>query len=259
MTHAAQAARRVLSHLSQRILLEEHVGAARGPWLSVGGMGATRGHVHVHTATGLDKVVFLTLEDGEQLDAAMLMAFGSSHTAQPHLVLDVARVARQYAVFVDLLPRVDLAVHPSYVREIYAPLDAVVDGLARHPQLVASPVPHSLRPYVSPWMTGFRCSTEHLQQLFEFVAPYVSGWLDLLMHGLPPVRHTTHELSRRDILHRENLFSAIADPVWDVLDTLIGEDNAQRVLSLLHSHGAPPSPSGPPPPPIPRLSRRPSG
>jgi len=248
MPHAAQATHRVFAHIAQRIKLTEHEGAARGPWLSMNGQGGTRGHVHCYSAEGLDKLVYLTLEDGDQLDAAMLMGFGHPDTALPHLVLDVAQVGRDYAVFVDLVPRVDLPVHVPYILAIYSPLTEVLEGLRKHPKLKASAVPSTLMPFVSPWMAGFRCSEATLPQLFELVAPFVSTWLELRDTELPPVRTTPAELSGRDLLHRAGLFSSSADPVWDVLGTVVGPVSAGRVLSLLHGHGVPPSPSVRPPP-----------
>src|SRR5690348_6156997 len=97
MVDAAQAQKRALSYLESKLALSEQEGAGRGPWLMMAGRGATRGTLRCFTAPGLDKLVTLTLEDGEQLDAAMLMAFGAADSALPHLVLDTARVGRDYA------------------------------------------------------------------------------------------------------------------------------------------------------------------
>lgn len=212
------------------------------------GQGGTLGHVRCYTSPGIDKIVFLTLEDGDQLDAAMLMAFGAPDSALPHLVLDAAKVGRDYAVFVDLVPRVDLAIHAHYVQRVYPTLTEVGEGLRKHPKLKASPVPASLMPFVSPWMAGFRCREDMLSQLFELVGTYVSLWLELKQGELPPVRLSPEELTDRDAWHRAGLFSSAADPVWDVLGTVVGQLSATRVLGLLHAHGVPPSPSVRPPP-----------
>jgi len=230
------------------MMLTEHEGGARGPWLSMAGQGGTLGHVRCYTATGIDKLVFLTLEDSDQLDAAMLMAFGAPETTLPHLVLDVAHVARDYAVFVDMVPRVDLAVNVPYLHRVYAGLPDVIEGLRRHPKLKPSPVPATLMPFVSPWMVGFRCREDVLSQLFELVGPYVSKWLELRQSEPPSVRINRAELSDRDVCHRAALFSPAADPIWEVLGTLVGPLSATRVLALLHAHGVPPSPSVRPPP-----------
>ncbi len=248
MRFAAQATQRVLTHLAQRLTLLEHEGGARGPWLSMTGQGGSRGHVRCYTARGIDKIVYLTLEDSDQLDAAMLMVFGAQGSALPHLVLDAAHVGRDYAVFVDLIPRVDLAVHPAYVQHIYGPFTDVLEGLRRHPKLRTSPVPATLLPFVSPWMAGFRCHEQVLPQLFELVAPFVSTWLALHGGEVPAVRPNSSELSERDVLHRAALFSSAADPVWDVLGTVVGHVSASRVMGLLQTHGVPPSPSVRPPP-----------
>lgn len=251
MRLAAQATQRVLTHLAQRMTLTEHEGGARGPWLSMTGQGGTRGHVRCYTARGLDKLVFLTLEDDDQLDAAMLMVFGAEGSALPHLVLDVARVGRDYAVFVDLVHRVDLALHPAYVQRVYVSFSDVIEGLRKHPRLKTCAVPATLMPFVSPWMAGFRCKEAMLPQLYELVAPYVSVWLSLHGAELPAVRLSPAELSQRDLLHRAALFSPAADPVWDVLGTVVGPLSAGRVVGLLQCHGVPPSPSVRPPPDAP--------
>ncbi len=248
MHFAAQATQGVLTQLAQCLTLIEHEGGARGPWLSMTGRGGTRGHVRCYTARGIDKIVFLTLEDDEQVDAAMLLAFGAKGSALPHLMLDAARVGRDYAVFVDLVPRVDLALHPHYVQRIYAPFNEVLGSLRKRPRLKPSPVPATLLPFVSPWMAGFRCRDDTLAQLSELIAPFVTTWLGLYGAALPAVRLSPTELSERDALHRAALFSSAADPVWDVLGTLMGAVNAGRVISLLQTHGVPPSPSVRPPP-----------
>lgn len=247
MVDASQAARRVLTYLEQKLSLSESEGAGRGPWFLMAGRGATRGALRCFSASGLDKVAFLTLEDGEQLDAAMLIAFGEPNSALPHLFLDVARVGRDFAVFVDLVQRVDLAVNAAYVRGVYGPLNEVCEGLAKHPQLRASPVPHSLAPFVSPWMTGFRLAEPLLAQLFELIGPYVSHWLQLLRSGVPPVSMSGADLAARDLVHRSWLFARESDPVWDALVHVVGDKSAGRVLELLRKHGIPPSPSVPPP------------
>src|SRR5688572_15730676 len=122
MVDAAQALKRALSYLELKLSLTEHEGAGKGPWLMMAGRGATRGTLRVFSAPGLDKLVSLTLDDGEQIDAAMLFAFGSPDSALPHLLIDAARVGRDYALFVDLLPRVELAAHPGYARSVYGSL-----------------------------------------------------------------------------------------------------------------------------------------
>jgi hypothetical protein len=247
MVDAAQAQKRALSYLENKLALAEHEGAGRGPWLMMAGRGATRGTLRCFTAPGLDKLVLLTLEDGEQLDASMLMAFGAADSALPHLVIDAARVGRDYAVFVDLLPRLDLAVHHAYTRAVYGPLHDVMDGLAKHPQLRRSPVPHTLRPFVSPWFSGFRLGARMMPQLFELIAPYVSHWLALHGGGLPAVDERGAELRMHDLSHRAGLFSREADPMWEVLGQLLGEPAAGKVLDLLRRHGMPPVPSLRPP------------
>jgi hypothetical protein len=243
MVDAAQAQKRALSYLESKLALTEQEGAGRGPWLMMAGRGATRGTLRCFTAPGLDKLVTLTLEDGEQLDAAMLMAFGAADSALPHLVIDTARVGRDYAVFVDLLPRVDLAVHAEYTRAVYGPLHDVIDGLVKHPQLRIAPVPHSLRPYVSPWFGAFRLTPGQMPQLFELIAPYASHWMALHGGALPHVDVRGAELRVHDLQHRAGLFSRDGDPVWDLLGSLIGEQAAGKVLDLLRRHGLPPVPS----------------
>ncbi len=250
VTTAAQAIRRVLGYLEPRLQMDEQLGAGRGPWLMMAGIGATRGQLHCYAAAGLDKVAFLTLEDDGQLEAATLIAFSESSRIVPHLYVDAALVGRDYAVFVDLVPRVDLAVHPEYVAAVYAPLSSVFEGLSRHPRLRRADVPRSLVPYVSPWMTGFRVERPMMSQLFELVAPYVSHWLALHQGVVAmPAHQLDHAaLKLRDERHRESLFSREADPAWDALGTLVGAQQARRTLELLRAHGIPISYSLRPPP-----------
>jgi hypothetical protein len=231
----------VLGFLDGRLTLTEHEGAGRGPWLAMAGTGATRGQVRCYSALGIDKVVYLTLEDDGQLESAMLIAFSAANSAVPHLLLDASPVGRDYAVFVDLVPRVDVAVHPDYVNAVYGPLWSVFDGLKRHPQLRPSDVPHSLAPYVSPCMAGFRATHAIMPQLFELVGPYVAHWAALQQGAtaLPAQLRATSGLKERDERHRASLFSKEVDPIWDVFNTVVGGENCRRVLELLRCHGVP--------------------
>jgi hypothetical protein len=233
---AAQATKRVFAFLEEKLALSEHEGAGKGPWLMLAGR-STRGALRCFGAPGLDKLVLITLEDSEQLDASMLLAFGAPDSALPHLVIDVARVGRDFGVFVDLVPRVDLALNPAYARGVYSPLRGALDGLSKNPQLRASPVPGSLRPFVSPWMTGFRLNSIVLPQLFELLTPILSHWVALHAGAVPPVALSVGGLTARDLAHRTNLFSKDADPVWDVLARAVGDARAGRVLGLLRNHG----------------------
>lgn len=205
------------------------------------GTGATRGQLRCYAGSGIDKVVYLTLEDDGQLDSAMLMAFSEAGSVVPHLLLDVSPVGRDYAVFVDLVPRVDLAVQPEYVNAVYGPLWPVFDGLKRHPQLRPSEVPHSLVPYVSPAMAGFRATHTMMPQLFELVGPYVAHWVALQQGiiALPAELRGQSGLKARDERHRALLFSKEVDPIWDVFNTVVGAENCRRVIELLRLHGIP--------------------
>jgi hypothetical protein len=239
MLVAARALKRAFSFVEQKIALKEHEGAGKGPWLMIAGRGATRGALRCYSAPGLDKVAWLTLEDGEQVDAAMLFVFADPESALPHLCIDVSSVGRDFAVFADLIPRVDLAVNAAYARVVYGPLHDVVQGLAKHPQLKHSPVPQTLLPFVSPWMVGFRLSPQLMPQLFELLASYVSHWLELYSGELPQVDLSPQSLRARDVIVRKSRFAREADPVWDELAHVAGEVPLNRVLEVLRNPGVP--------------------
>lgn len=234
----AQATRRVLASLCQRLDLQEQFAGNREgvAYLPLTGHSGARGELRVYRGAGLDKVMHLELLDGSNLEASMLTAFSAPESLAPHLVLDAARIGRDFVIFVDLVPRVDLGVHPDYVRTVYQPLNDAAEALHDHPSLGPSKVPLSLAPYVSPWMRGFRCGRDELVRLFEHVAPYVSQWATLLRRDLGGLGDTKAAVLR-DRAHRRAMFDRASDPVWDVLSGVLGSATVDRVLKVLREPG----------------------
>jgi hypothetical protein len=65
---------------------------------------------------------------------------------------------------------------------------------------------------------------------------YVDHWLSLMNNGLPAGIVTAAEtaiLDARDRRNREAMFSPRTNPVWGLLDTLVGPDVAQAMKDVL--------------------------
>ena len=174
------------------------------------------------------------------MDTHQIYAFTPASSAVPHLFLDTAISPNTDGTFhfgLDLVPRVDLGANLAYSEYVYGPLTAPrAEAIARPgvmPVGSLGPLQWSIR---SPWMVAAIVDPRDLRSLTDVVDAYTARWTELVGEGLPPelVADTAEvDLARRDARNRAAIFSARTNPVWGLLDGLVGADSATRIRDLL--------------------------
>ena len=99
------------------------------------------------------------------------------------------------------------------------------------------PLQWSLR---SPWMIAAIAAPGDLKALDPAVTAYVDQWLQLVDAGLPEPAAADarwQDLAERDRRNRAAMFSPAANPVWFLLDRLVGPEQSSAMRGLLTTQG----------------------
>jgi hypothetical protein len=95
------------------------------------------------------------------------------------------------------------------------------------------PLQWSLR---SPWMVAAIVGPSELAKLGAVTSAYVERWLELVQYGLGEDVDKAvagHDVAGRDQLNRAAIFSPTANPVWILLERLVGRETARAMRTLL--------------------------
>ncbi|WP_216893108.1 hypothetical protein [Nocardia alni] len=163
------------------------------------------------------------------LDSHMVFAFTRSDSAVPHFTLDSV-FGGYFAMHLDLIPRVDLAVHLDYLDAVFGPLTGLLAEAWAMDGLSPAAIGPRQRALMSPWMLVCRATETAFRALDDTVDGYLRHWLGLVDKGVPDVEA---DLASRDAAQRANLFSPEVDPVWAQVDRLIGAEQTERVRGKL--------------------------
>ncbi|WP_067701455.1 hypothetical protein [Nocardia jejuensis] len=164
------------------------------------------------------------------LDSHMIFAFTGSDSAVPHFTLDSVYGGEYYAMHLDLIPRVDLAVHLEYLDAAYLPLTPLLEDAWTIEGVTAAAIGPRQRAQMSPWMVVCRATETAFHALDDTVHQYLDHWISLLDKGVPAV---DADLPGRDRANRANLFSPEVDPVWARVSRLLGAQQCERVRGEL--------------------------
>ncbi|HAM24342.1 MAG TPA: hypothetical protein DHW34_00500 [Actinobacteria bacterium] len=203
--------------------------------------GVSIGAFHEYTRDDGLRLVYSELSvDAFGMDTHQLYAFTPAGSAVPHLFVDSAISPNTDGTFhfgLDLAPRVDLGSHLDYSEAVYGPLTTPRSEALSQPGV--EPVP-SLGPLQwsirSPWMVAAITDPAALRSLTGITDLYVTQWLALLANGLgSEVENTITDepVELRDRRNREAMFSPRTNPVWGLLDKLVGAEAAQAMKDLL--------------------------
>lgn len=238
--------RTALARLIDELGLTEQTAAdgdAALPLFGVGGPldGVRIGEFRVYSRADGTRVVYSGLSiDDFGMDTHQLYAFTAAGSAVPHLFLDTAISPNTDGTFhfgLDLVPRVDLGASLDYTESIYAPLTDVraqtlgTAGVMPVPSL--GPLQWSIR---SPWMVAAIVMPEDLRGLQGAVDAYVEHWLGVMRDGLSEAAGADaawQDLPMRDRQNRAAMFSPRTNPVWGLLDRLVGVEAAGAMVTLL--------------------------
>lgn len=168
------------------------------------------------------------------VDSHSVVVFTRPESAVPHFSLESVRLGCEVHLYVDLLPKRDLAVSLAYLDRCYAPLSAVVSELERDPRFRSVPVSLRHRALLSPWHVLSLHDPRDLGGAQNYVDRYVSHWASLLRSTAPEF-DSSPELATRDIVFRKTLFSRTVDPSWALRDRTIGRETVDRILAALSS------------------------
>jgi hypothetical protein len=166
------------------------------------------------------------------MDSHSVVVFTRPDSAVPHFGLDSVRLGSRVHLYVDLLPRRDLAVSLSYLDRCYVPLTDVRADLDRDPRFLPTGAPLRHRALLSPWHALVTHDPADLEAAESYVERYLSHWARLL-HGIGPELESSPELAVRDAAYRKTLYSRAVDTSWGVLDRAIGREAVDQILAAL--------------------------
>jgi hypothetical protein len=218
-------------------------GAPVLPLVGAGGPleGVSIGAFHEYTRSDGVRLVYSELSvDAFGMDTHQLYAFTPAGSAVPHLFVDSAISPNTDGTFhfgLDLAPRVDLGSHLDYSEVVYGSLTTPrAEALAQpgvEPVPSLGPLQWSIR---SPWMVAAITDPAALRSLTGITDLYVTQWIALLNNGVGAEVESTlidQDLALRDQRNREAMFSPRTNPVWGLLDRLVGAEAAQAMKGLL--------------------------
>jgi hypothetical protein len=241
--------RAVLDRLVTELALVEVTGDdgdAHLPLHAVGGPldGMRIGEFRVYDGSGVRLVYSRLSVDELGMDTHQVYAFTAADSPVPHLFLDTAispNTEGTFHVGVDLVPRADLGASLDYTLEVYdsltEPRAAALAAPGVMPVPSLGPLQWSLR---SPWMVAAIVAPEDLGRLGDVITAYVDRWLALVGFGLTEAVADSvawQDLPARDVENRHAMFSPRTNPVWILLDRLVGPESAARMRALLVGEG----------------------
>jgi nucleoside-diphosphate-sugar epimerase len=241
--------RAVLDRLVTELALVEVTGDdgdAHLPLHAVGGPldGMRIGEFRAYDGSGVRLVYSRLSVDELGMDTHQVYAFTAADSPVPHLFLDTAispNTEGTFHVGVDLVPRADLGASLDYTLEVYdsltEPRAAALAAPGVMPVPSLGPLQWSLR---SPWMVAAIVAPEDLGRLGDVITAYVDRWLALVGFGLTEAVADSvawQDLPARDVENRHAMFSPRTNPVWILLDRLVGPESAARMRALLVGEG----------------------
>ncbi|WP_067860892.1 hypothetical protein [Nocardia shimofusensis] len=189
------------------------------------------GSLRVLRGGPIDKIVSVSLVVPRiGLDSHMIFAFTGSDSPCPHFTLDSVSSPEFHAMHLDLVPRVDLAVHLDYLDEVFVPLTPLLESAWTIDGISPAAIGPRQRALMSPWMLVCRATPEAFKALDDTVDAYLEHWLALVREGVTEV---DADLVGRDRANRANLFDPRVDPVWEQVTRLIGAEQSERVRGEL--------------------------
>lgn len=195
------------------------------------------GEARIFRGDKIAKVVYVGLAVPQiGLDSHMVFAFMPADVAVPHFTLDSVQGQGNYAFHLDLIPRVDLGTHLTYLDWAHTPLGETFEEVSNRPGLTKTAIGPRQFAMMSPWMLVHRAEAEAFRGIGDAVQAYLDHWFDLVEAGVPAevvadVADT--DLAARDHRNRSHLFSPDVDHVWAQIDRLIGSEQMEAVRVLL--------------------------
>lgn len=167
-----------------------------------------------------------------RLDSHMLFAFTAKDSQVPHFTLDAVQAGDHYAFHLDLIPRLELAVHRPYLERCYQPLTEAFSLGRSLPGLSPAELSPMQLALMSPWMLAHRANLAAMDGIAPISQRYLAHWLGLVQSGVDCEVHGLGPAAR-DVWHRSMLFDKAIDPVWHQVERLLGVEAASELNLLL--------------------------
>ena len=166
------------------------------------------------------------------MDSHSVVIFTHPDSPVPHFGLDSVRLDSRVHLYVDLLPKRDLAVSLDYLDRCYVPLSELHREMELDARFTPSVAPLRHRALLSPWHALYTVDPSDLGAAERYVDRYLSHWATLLNSNAPELR-TAPDIASRDADYRKTLYSREVDPAWAMLDRAIGKDAVDDILAAL--------------------------
>lgn len=175
------------------------------------------------------------------LDSHMLFAFMPSDSGVPHYTVDSVRTGDDYAIHLDLIPRVDTGSQLAYMDEVFTPLTEFYKEAYAHPGLTTARLDPRQYAIMSPWMVVTRANEESFKKMTKSVNDYMDHWFSMVDKGISA--NALNNISKEELIARDQrskaiIFNPAVDKVWDQISGLIGPDVGQQLRQLLRSTSA---------------------
>ena len=243
----AESARSVVGAVTERLLdtldVKEVQGEGGGPLQTfvaqmdpvagdvIGDLRLYRGEVTVVTTSMASPLL--------GLDTHQVTVFTAPDSVVPHLTVDAALAPTQngeHHVGADLLGRVDLPANPGYLDVVYRPLSSALDAATAderlRPATGLDPVRKALR---SPWLFAAYLDEPDLPAAMPVTDAYVDHWLALFRDGVADYEPDLDAaaLADRDRRFRATLFALETNPLWGLVDRLLGASSGAAIRDVL--------------------------
>jgi hypothetical protein len=230
-----------LSRLTSALALTEAISLEGAPWLPMishapfhqGGCGQAR----LFHGGGLAKVLTCSITaPAIGLDSHMLFAFTPAGSGVPHFTVDSVQAGDHMAFHLDLIPRVDMAVHLTYMDWAFGGLTETFTAAGTIEGLSPALIGPRQRAVMSPWMVVNRATSAAFAQVEPLVLTYLDHWLGLLKTGVPQGAlgdQTPASLARRDKANKAIIFDPDVDKVWNQIRGLIGHEAVEAIRAEL--------------------------
>lgn len=230
-----------LSRLGAAISLTEQMGVDGGPWRTLISQAPFHqgacGEARIYAGEGLFKIVTCSIAaPAIGLDSHMLFAFTPSDTAIPHFTVDSVQSGDHMAFHLDLIPRLDLAIHLAYMDWAFAGVNEAFSAASAIEGLSPAHISPRQRAVMSPWMVVNRATGEAFAAVEPLVHTYLDHWLGLVASGAPEAvvaGATPPTLAARDKANRAIIFDPDVDKVWNQIRGLIGSDSVEAIRGEL--------------------------
>ncbi len=166
------------------------------------------------------------------MDSHSVVVFTRPDCPVPHFGLDSVQLDSRVHLYVDLLPKRDLAVSLDYLDRCYVPLSDTRRELEQDARFSPSIAPLRHRALLSPWHALYTLDPSDLSAAEMYVERYLSHWASLLRSHAPELE-SSPEVALRDAEYRKTLYSREVDPAWGMLDRVIGTGTVDEILAAL--------------------------